>query len=544
LSVILGLLVRIPYFFIYDFALNDGALFVQMSEAVRLNGYILPETVTYNRTEIPFAYPPLSFYFVAFLTDLFKFNVLDVVRYMPLVFNILSICAFVLLASRLIKNKVILLYTSLFFPLIPRSYEWLIMGGGVTRSVGFFFALIAIYQANRILLKYDIRPFVYCSLFLSVTVLSHLEWGITGIVAVSLLILSKQFNRRGFVLIIALGAVVLITTSPWWITVLIRHGLAPFTAASKTSEWAPLTFESIGESILIIFDDELGMPLSSLAIIGWLLSVARKDWFLPVWLNAIFLTTPRHGPTAAAMPLAILASVGLAQFLIPILVQAAASIKSMFNAVQIVLPLTTSSNTFFQRLLTNHVVVSCVIAVICILLMTQINYTKHTPLIALTGGERSAMAWLKNNTPSEAEFILLTESISWQDDRVAEWFPVLSDRKSLTTAQGLEWLSGNAFRSKVESIKELKHNQASGGNRLARYVESHYDYFQYVAVFIPHINASYGKFIESGQYRIVYDNDSVLVFEKNRRGRSRVSASKFVASDTDKFQDKQFQGFE
>jgi len=139
LSIILGLLVRLPYFFSYDFALNDGALFAQMSEAIRLNHYILPEVVEYNRTVIPFAYPPLAFYVVAFLTDLLRLDVLDVVRYLPLGFNLLSIGAFVLLASQLINNKLVFLYTCLFFPLIPRSYEWLIMGGGVTRSVGFFF---------------------------------------------------------------------------------------------------------------------------------------------------------------------------------------------------------------------------------------------------------------------------------------------------------------------------------------------------------------------------------------------------------------------
>ena len=513
LSLILGLIIRIPYFYIYDFALNDGALFVEMAEAIRANGYILPEIVVYNGTEIPFAYPPLSFYLVAFLIDLFKFNILDIVRYMPLVFNILSICAFVLLASRLIKDKVIFLYTCLFFPLIPRSYEWLIMGGGVTRSVGFFFALIAAYQATRIGVKHDVRAFVYCSLFLSMAALSHMEWGITGVVTVSLIILSKQFSRRRFVLVIALGAVVLIMTSPWWITLLIRYGLDPFLAASKTSEWEPSKFQNI-LSILNIFNDELGgIPLSVLAIIGWLLSVVRKDWFLPVWLVAIFLTTPRHGPTAAAMPLAILASVGLAQFIMPLLIQAAVSTKNTFNIVQVFLSKLNRNNTFYQRLLPNYVIGSCIIAVMYILLMTKIHYSKYTPLVALTETERSAMVWLKNNTPSESEFVVLSGSFSWQDDRVAEWFPVLADRKSLTTAQGLEWIRGNVFRSKVERIEELKRNQASSNNELGSYIESHYDSSRYVAVFIPHINTSYGNFVESG-YRIVYEKDSVLVFER------------------------------
>lgn len=512
LSVVLGLLVRLPYFFRYDFALNDGALFVQMSEAIRTNNYILPATVEYNQTEIPFAYPPLAFYLVAFLADSFALNILDVVRYMPLGFNILSICAFILLVSSLIKNQVILLYTSLFFPLIPRSYEWLIMGGGVTRSVGFFFTLIAAYQGNRILLKHSIAPFVLCSLFLSMAALSHLEWGITGVVTVSLLILSKQFSKRSFTLIVALGVVVLVVTAPWWITVLIRHGLDPFMAARKTSEWKLVKFENVVLS-LKIFDDGLGTPLSVLAVIGWLLSVTKGDWFLPVWLIAIFLTTPRHGPTAGAMPLAILASIGLAQFLMPSLMQAVAAAKKKLNFVHVAWSRSFRKKIFFQHLPPGSFVASCVISVALILMLTQTNYAKHTPLVALTGSERSAMAWIKNNTPSKSEFVLLSRSSSWEDDRIAEWFPILSGRKSLTTAQGLEWMPGDVFHSKVESIKELKRNQALG-NRVVGYIESHYDSFQYIAAFIPRINPSYGNFVGSGRYRVVYKNDSSLVFER------------------------------
>lgn len=509
LSVVLGALVRLPYFFAYDFALNDGALFTQMAEAIRSNGYVLPKAVEYNHTEIPLAYPPLAFYFVAFLTDLFGFDILKVVRYLPLVFNLLSICVFVVLAASLIKDKLILLYTSLFFPLIPRSYEWLIMGGGVTRSVGFFFVLIAAYQANRALSKSDLRPLIYCSLFLSTAALSHLEWGITGFVTVSLLILSRQFNQRSLLLIVALGASVLVVTSPWWVTVLNRHGLAPFLAASTTSEWDLSRLENIVLG-LKIFDDGLGLPLSILAVIGWLLSVSRKDWFLPVWLVAIFLTTPRHGPTAGAMPLAILASVGLVQFLIPSLIQVATSAKSKFDSIEIAKA--KPNYTFFQ-VPPSYVVLPCVISVACLLLLT-INYAKHTPLAALSGSERNAMTWIKDNTPSESRFILLSQSVSWEDDRVAEWFPILSQRRSLTTAQGLEWIPGDAFHSKVGKIKEIKRTQALDTTSLAKYVESHYNTFKYVAIFIPAPASNYGGFLESGQYRTIYSNDSALVLEK------------------------------
>lgn len=373
----------------------------------------------------------------------------------------------------------------------------------------FFFALIAIYQANRVLLKYNIKPFLYCSFFLSLTLLSHLEWGITSLVTVSLLILYKQLNKHGLTLLIILVFIVIIMTSPWWFIVISRHGLAPFTAASKTSEWQPLTLASLA-SIFKIFDDGLGLPISSLAIIGWLISFARKDWFLPVWLIAIFLTTPRHGPTPATMPLSILASLGLSQVLMPIFVQVSVLSRNMINNLR---GISTRKRIFSQPLPTSHIVISCIITVSFMLLMTKINYSQHTPLVALTASERSAMTWLKEHTDSESEFVVLTKSISWQDDRVAEWFPVLSERKSLTTAQGLEWMSGDIFQSEIEKIQELKRSQASDEKGLAGYINSHFDFFQYIVVFIPNIDPKYGSFVESG-YPIVYNNGSVLVFKK------------------------------
>jgi len=515
LSLTLGLFVRLPYFLKYDFALNDGALFVEMSNAIRLNNFILPATVSYNKVELPFAYPPLSFYIVACLTTFFNLEVLDVVRYLPLFFNVVSIGIFVILASQLLKNKAVLLYTSLFFPLIPRSYEWLIMGGGVTRSVGFFFALLAIYQGNRISIKKDIKPFIYCSLFLSMALLSHLEWGITSFITVSLLVLYKQLSKRAVILIFILGALVLAITSPWWVTVTIRHGLTPFLAASKTSEWQPGTLLTSIVSILKIFDDGLGgFPISALAILGWLLSVVRKDWFLPVWLVAIFLTTPRHGPTPAAMPLAMLAAIGLEHCLIPILLSLVAALSNNRSLMRVSRSKLLGNNTVVGQTSTNHVAIASIATVLAILTLTKISYVQRTPLVALTESERNAMQWIKKHTSAAAEFVVLTNSISWQDDRVAEWFPVLADRKSLTTAQGLEWIPGSVFRSKVEEILELKRYQAVDNHGLAKHIASRYADFQYVAVFIPYVEPTYGKLLESGKYKVVYARDAVLVFEK------------------------------
>lgn len=384
-----------------------------------------------------------------------------------------------------------------------------------------FFCLIAAYQANRIpQLKRDVRPLLYCSLFLSMAALSHLEWGITTFVTISLLVLSRQPSKRGVGLVIALAAIALIVTSPWWLTVLIRHGFDPFLAASKTGEWDSSRLEG-PLSLLGIFNDNLGnVPLGVLALIGWLLSLARRDWVIPVWLIAIHVTTPRHGATAATMPIAILAAVGLAQFVRPILTRGVVFTKNRINAARGFGSRLARDYPLSQRPLPRSGVVLGVIAVLSILIATKFIYTNSSRLIGLSPDERSAMAWIKENTPSEAKFIVLANSLSWQDDRIAEWFPVLADRHSLTTVQGLEWVTGDDFRTRIVSVKELKHHQAVAINELVGYVESHYDSFQYVAVFIPYTNPNYGGFIESRQYRVAYNNGAALVLKKAERSSS------------------------
>src|SRR3546814_13784021 len=59
--------------------------------------------------------------------------------------------------------------------------------------------------------------------------------------------------------------------------------------------------------------------------------------------------------------------------------------------------------------------------------------------------EREAMAWVAVETPEDSRFALITDATRWSSDRSAEWFPYLTDRVSVATVQGLEWVTGDAF---------------------------------------------------------------------------------------------------
>ncbi|MEL7026082.1 MAG: hypothetical protein AAGO57_02480, partial [Pseudomonadota bacterium] len=61
---------RLSFFTDSPFPMNDGAVFLRFFEDIAANNYRLPECVMFNKQCITFTYPPLSFYFAAFATEL------------------------------------------------------------------------------------------------------------------------------------------------------------------------------------------------------------------------------------------------------------------------------------------------------------------------------------------------------------------------------------------------------------------------------------------------------------------------------------------
>jgi hypothetical protein len=63
----------------------------------------------------------------------------------------------------------------------------------------------------------------------------------------------------------------------------------------------------------------------------------------------------------------------------------------------------------------------------------------------LSKADRLAFNWIRTNTPSESRFIIMTGENQIFCDSAQEWFPALTDRVSITTIQGNEWLPDKKF---------------------------------------------------------------------------------------------------
>lgn len=315
LALIVGSFLRLVPTFSSDFPLNDGGLFYLMAQELQNSHYALPAYTSYNSEHIPFTYPPLGLYVTALLSDTTGWPLLGVMRVLPAVLSTLTIPVFFILGRTLLDSWAQASFATFAFALLPRSFEWFIMGGGVTRAPGFLFALITIHQAYLLFARDQPRFLFSTVLFASLTVLTHAEKTWFVIYSMALLFVFYGRNRKAFINSFLIVVGVLTVTAPWWAIALSRHGLSPFLSAAQSgggkwvSLWPLKTFYFTEEPLLPLF--------AVLGLLGLFMCLANQRWLLPAWIVTIFLLQPRAAETPATVPLALLVGIAVDRMVIP-----------------------------------------------------------------------------------------------------------------------------------------------------------------------------------------------------------------------------------
>ena len=137
-------------------------------------------------------------------------------------------------------------------------------------------------------------------------------------------------------------------------------------------------------------------------------------------------------------------------------------------------------------------------------------------------------AWIKENTPEDSQFLVITGEPEAMCDSSAEWLPALTERKSLSTLQGREWILGRQFgdfighRSNLQSC--IDKNLACLNNQ-SKYFSPDINYV-YISIKTPTNNCKAtdisGKTTRglvvglenSMNYSIQYHSEDVVIFEK------------------------------
>ncbi len=504
LALLFGGLARLYGALQSSFPLNDGALFYTMTSELAANGFRLPEFSNFNALHIPFTYPPLGFYLTGLLSQLTGWQLLDVFRVLPAVFTVLSIAAFYLLAVDLMEDKTRAGLASLAFAFLPTAYDWQIMGGGVTRAPAFFFSLLAMHLIIRMYKGKRLREVIPAAIFSSLTVLCHPETALHTAAAALVFFLFFGRSRRGLIQSILTAGGVLLLSSPWWLTVILRHGFAPFSAAGKVGfsgfEWLfkLFTFDLSGEYYV--------QTIAVFALVGLVILIARKQWLLPVLFLVIFISAPRSAARSLSPIMALAAGDSLYLLL--------NYLNSKIHPTPVTGQMTNLLTSTLSRIFLGVLIVQWVIS----------TFTLGNTLLkdrTITAADATAFTWVSSNTPADSRFLILTGSNPLLDP-ISEWFPTITGRRSIATLYGYEWKAGSDFRRLHREYSAIQDCFGQSAECITDWVKANNAAFDYLLVrnsaeanssgVMPYRSALQDSLKQNGNFALVYDTPEISIF--------------------------------
>jgi hypothetical protein len=442
---------------------------------------------------------------------------LDLFRYLPTLVTVGSLAAFAVLAHQLLPTRRASAAATVAFALLPMSFVWPIMGGGVTRAFGQLFSILALVCAYRLYTGGGRWPVFGLALSAAATVLSHPEatWFLAYSLPFFWLVLSRRRGTFLSSLAAALGSFVLV--SPWLVTVVARHGTAVFRPLHD-SGWSVVS--GLGRLALFDVTREPVFPvLGMLALLGALHELAQRRYLLPLWLVVIPALQARAFDQRAVVPLALLAGIGLSEVLLPLLLRGIQPLRQLRlpgSLPALNLATDDAQGGVLWRVLQ-------LVLLVVILQSTVSTARAYRPLLSgLTPDDRTAMAWVAEHTPPGARFLVLTGETWFGQDRVAEWFPALTGRTNLAVVQGYEWLGD--FSERIEAAAALQLCASAGRACLEHWAESRgmtYD-FVYIARQpywidgrrFERFGALISEVFRSTEYRLVYSGPGAVIFQR------------------------------
>ena len=495
-SLLFGLILRLFPGLMAGFPLNDGGMFLIMIRELRADSFALPAFTGYNYAAIPFAYPPFGLYIAALLSAS-GVSEMDVLRWLPVAVNFLSIPAFFLLAAALLNDRPRAALATAFFALTASSYSWQIMGGGVTRSFGMAFFILAMWSVYQMFQSREWRLVLRSILLCALAVLSHPEVSLATAANCALLWIFFGRTRSGTVQAALVGLGTLLATSVWWGSVLAQHGLGPFLSVIHSGAYIDSPLQGIFSALFSPASLFTLPGLLRMAGIVWF--IKQKHFFLLAWLVMPFFVEPRSALAIAFLPSCLLFAVGLMD-----------ALPSVVDWIKTKRGQAVSSLDATQR----RWLSLTVLGIVFYLFLQSALYDFRLINTSLVPPHpQAAFDWVRRNTPRASQFFILTGRPGIMSDPMQEWFPALAERRSQTTLQGLEWTLGPAFFPRLEDLVALQ-----ACKRVlcveAWSAATGLGYSHVVIQISQSSEVLHAAFLAEDAYQLVYENPEVEIFEK------------------------------
>lgn len=490
----IGTAIRTLFVITSSFPIGDGGLFFVMTKELIANNFSLPLFTSYNHLSIPYAYPPFAFYLVGFIHTITSVELLFLFRYVPLFFSVVSIPLFYGVAKQ-IFNKQYASVAVLLFAVAPKSFEFQIWGGGVTRSIGFFLAILTLFFFTQ--KRTGIKHIIFAGVFFGLTIMTHLEWAF--FTAVSLCILSYVQYRKTylqkFILVFLIGVAI---SCPWWITIIVHHRIATFGSYTSIGLLQNMS-NSFNVLLAAYFTDEpliVFNLIRFLSVLGILISIFRYKW-LAVWFLTLTLFSPRAALNVIVVPICLMATIAVNEVLRP----AFSKITVHINAL------------FF-----------CYYLYYTIILVSGFIYSTPYIFNTLNQNDLNTFSWIEHNTLPQNTFLVLTRPSTgtWGGDIINEWFPALTERQSILTAQGREAISNQEFEQAIYKYAYIRTCQYHGVECLEDIAQKKSLYYDYIYIQKEEDNQPISEFAlldyqlrNTQKYELVYQEEGADIFKKS-----------------------------
>jgi hypothetical protein len=505
LAAALGVAVAVyaSYLLTHPYPAYSAGLYVQIADEIAANGYRLPARIPrYTADGVPFAYPPLMFYVVAVLRDVFGADAVTLSRVLPGVFTVAYLVPYYYAARELLDSVPEAGLATVVIAVTPPVLQWHISAGGIVRSAAFLFALTGVYTGVRLFRSGDRRWVGPAAVAFGLTVLTHPIYAV--FFGVTFLLLFLAFDRTPVGLLagaaVALGGLLL--ASPWLWQVLSTHGVSVFADAAGTHGGiGPGTAPGSPQSSVI--DSPPGLDLHvedaffAAAYVGTAYAVVKRRFFLPAWLVTADVVVGKHRFVfvAGAMLVAVLAVEGVAPRLGRLRPGGDAATTALRTAAVALLAL-------------------CLVSTGVLFAVGGLDRVGQSPTqpAYMDADDREAMNWVRAETPPSADFVVLGDA--------AEWFPLFTDRTILVGPWGVEWVRPAEFRRQLvlyESVSVCGDAQCVTRSLREAGVEPDYVYVpkgEYTVRGVVQEQAAgmHPSLAASERYELVYENRGAAIY--------------------------------
>lgn len=279
------------------FPMGYAGLYMLMAEAVKFTSFDLPSTVPfYGPGGIPYAYPPAALIVGGFFINVLGIPTLIYLRWMPPLIGMICMVALYALVKRLTGSRAKGMLGAFLFAAMLENYLYHITAAGSVRGPALLCMLIGLYYSWGALQKGRRSEVLFASIFLGLTVLTHLTYALFFVLTLATFTLfsgGRSFQRRLIVFagVCAGGAVV---SAIWWLPLLMQHGIQIFQgvfATHRGTDFLIKLFQPV-QLINILFDlfTKWGsVPLIGLALMGMVYALWLRRWMLPAWFTLTFI---------------------------------------------------------------------------------------------------------------------------------------------------------------------------------------------------------------------------------------------------------------